>query len=107
SNAQGRIYGFKTFADYFTPRQLVTLSTLSDLVQESREKVLSDASITGMPVDGAALNTGGMGANAYADAVATYLVFTISKLADLANQLCRWEPVAECPRQLFGRQGIS
>ncbi len=107
SNAQGRIYGFKTFADYFTPRQLVALSTLSDLVQESREKVLSDASIAGIPADGAALNIGGMGANAYADAVATYLAFTISKLADLANQLCRWEPVAECPRQLFGRQGIS
>ena len=35
SNAQGRIYGFKTFADYFTCRQLTALMTFSDLVRRS------------------------------------------------------------------------
>ncbi len=45
SNAQGRIYGFKTFADYFTPRQLTALTTLSDLIQEVREKILTDAKV--------------------------------------------------------------
>lgn len=43
SNAQGRRYCFKTFSDYFTPRQLVALTTFSDLVAEAREKVLADA----------------------------------------------------------------
>ncbi len=32
-------YGMKTFADLFTPRQLVALGTFSDLVGEAREKV--------------------------------------------------------------------
>jgi hypothetical protein len=32
--------------------------------------------------------------------------FALSKLADLSNSLCMWEPIAECPRHLFGRQAI-
>ncbi len=44
SNAQGRRYGFHTFKDYFTPRQLVALTTFSDLVQEARALVLEHAS---------------------------------------------------------------
>jgi putative DNA methylase len=36
SNAQGRRYGFKTFADYFTARQLVALTTFTSLVEEAR-----------------------------------------------------------------------
>jgi adenine-specific DNA methylase len=40
-------------------------------------------------------------------AVQTLLAFMLGKQADLGNSLCRWEPVAECPRQLFGRQAIG
>jgi putative DNA methylase len=36
-------YGLKTFASLFTPRQLVALTTFSDLVGEARAKVLEDA----------------------------------------------------------------
>lgn len=107
SNAQGRIYGFKTFADYFTPRQLIALTTFSDLVQEAHQRVLTDATAAGLLNDARPLHAGGCGALAYADAVATYLAFTLNKLADIGNQLCRWEPVAECPRNLFGRQAIT
>ena len=32
---KGRRYGFRTFGDYFTPRQLVALTTFSDLVTEA------------------------------------------------------------------------
>ena len=42
SNAQGRRYGFRTFGDYFTPRQLVALTTFSDLVAEAVERVKQD-----------------------------------------------------------------
>jgi len=49
SNAQGRRYGFRTFGDYFTSRQLLALTTFSDLVQEARERVKRDASAAGMP----------------------------------------------------------
>jgi putative DNA methylase len=38
--------------------------------------------------------------------VVTYLAFLLDKLADLGNALNRWEPNAECPRQLFARQAI-
>jgi putative DNA methylase len=36
-------YGFDTYGDLFTSRQLVALTTFSDLVQEARERVLADA----------------------------------------------------------------
>ena len=75
SNAQGRRYGFRTFGDYFTDRQLVALTTFSDLVTEARERVLADAVSTGMPDDGAPLRDGGIGATAYAEAVGVYLAF--------------------------------
>ena len=29
------------------------------------------------------------------------LVLALGKLVDLANSICRWEPVAECPRNVF------
>jgi putative DNA methylase len=49
------LYGLKTYGDLFTPRQLVVLTTFSDLVQEARERVKRDAIAAGLPVDGEAL----------------------------------------------------
>lgn len=98
-------YGMREFSDLFTNRQLVALTTLSELVAEARSKVLEDALAAGIPA-GERLEDGGSGAEAYADAVATYLAFALDKLADLNNSLVRWEPKAQCPRQLFGRQSI-
>ena len=99
-------YGMAKWSDLFTPRQLVALTTFSDLVQEAREQVRRDALAVGVPGDGKTLRDGGVGATAYAEAVGVYLGFALSKQADLGNSLCRWEPVAQCPRQLFGRQAI-
>lgn len=101
-----QLYGMVKHRDLFTSRQLVAITTFSSLVQDAREKVLADSQQAGMPADGISLNNGGTGANAYADAVATYIAFILSKLTDISNQLCAWEPVAECPRHLFGRQAI-
>ena len=99
-------YGMNSFADLFTSRQLVALTTFSELIGEAREKVLKDAIVAGFLDDGKGLVVEGNGAQAYADAVAVYLSFALSKQADLANSLCSWEPVAQCPRHLFGRQAI-
>lgn len=99
-------YGMTKWSDLFTPRQLVALTTFCDLVQEARERVERDAIAAGLPADGQSLAVGGTGAAAHADAVAVYLAFALSKQADLGNSLCRWEPIAQCPRQLFGRQAI-
>lgn len=99
-------YGMHTFADLFTPRQLVALTTFSDLVQEARERVLDDACTAGIPDDGKGLNDGGTGATAYADAVVVYLGMGVSRLSDIGNSLCRWETSKTQVRNLFGRQAI-
>ena len=100
------MYGMPTWGDAFTPRQLVALTTFSNLVGEAMERVKQDASNADLPKDDCYLARGGFGATAYAEAVGVYLAFALSKQADLGNSLCRWEPIAQCPRQLFGRQAI-
>jgi putative DNA methylase len=67
---------------------------------------MKDALVAGLPDDDNRLSDGGRGASAYRDAVAVYLSFSLSKQADLGNSLCTWEPIAQCPRHLFGRQAI-
>ncbi|MBX7244991.1 MAG: DUF1156 domain-containing protein, partial [Candidatus Sumerlaeaceae bacterium] len=107
-------YGLSKFGDLFTPRQLVGLTTFSNLVQEAIEKCRQDALAAGMDDDPSSssgqasigLDAGGIGVAAYAQAVGVYLAFALDKMADLGNSLCRWEPIAQCPRQLFGRQAI-
>ena len=99
-------WGMTQWADLFTPRQLTALCTFSDLVSEAREQIREDARAAGMADDSVLLRDGGTGASAYAEAVSVYLAFAVSKLADLGNSLCAWEPNAECPRHLFARQAI-
>ncbi|MFH2055604.1 MAG: DUF1156 domain-containing protein, partial [bacterium] len=99
-------YGLKTFRDLFTSRQLVALTTFSDLVSEARESVLADARLTGMPDDGKGIEEGGKGATAYADAVATYLGFAVDKAADYWSGLCSWHTSGEKMRNTFARQAL-
>jgi putative DNA methylase len=107
SNAQGRIYGFRTFGDYFTPRQLVVLTTFSDLVHEARNKAIGDAKLAGMPDDGVSIAAGGKGATAYGDALAIYLGFVSDKVSDYWSSVCGWHSSGEKMRNTFGRQGIA
>jgi len=101
-------YGLTTFGDLFTPRQLSALTTFSDLLAELQVKVKSDAASTGWTDKGSiGLEKGGTGPTAYAEAIAVMLSFALDKFADLGNSLCGWEPIAQCPRHLFGRQAIS
>ena len=52
-NWPGRInvytYGLTKFSELFTNRQLVAMTTFSDLVGEARNKVLEDALAAGLP----------------------------------------------------------
>ncbi len=84
-------YGLTTFGDLFTPRQLVALTTFSDLVGEAREWIRQDAIGAGFHDDDSGLDTGGTGAKAYAEAVSVYLGFNISKMSDLSNALVDME----------------
>ena len=81
-------YGLTTWGDLFTPRQLVALTTFSDLVQEARERVHARRARRWLPDDVKPLRDGGAGATAYAEAVAVYLAFALSKQADLGISLC-------------------
>ncbi len=105
-NAQGRRYGYFQFSDYFTDRQLVTLTTLSDLVTEARSMVFEDALKRGI-AEGDRLNAGGTGAAAYADAVAVYLGFVVSKTLARNNVMCTWESGMDRLRGSFQRQAIT
>lgn len=100
------LYGLDTYGSLFTPRQLVALTTFSDLVGEAIAKCRADAVKAGLPDDNKGVDNGGLGAQAYAEAVGVYLALVLSKTADSINALCPWEPNAQCPRQLFGRQAI-
>ena len=99
-------YGMSKWSDLFAPRQLVTLATLSDLVDEARSRIRLDAIAAGMPDDGASLDAGGRGSKAYAEAISVYLSFNISKMSDLSNSLVTWKLDRGCPVHLFARQAV-
>ncbi|MBX6744460.1 MAG: DUF1156 domain-containing protein, partial [Acetobacteraceae bacterium] len=99
-------YGLTTFGDLFTDRQLVALTTFSDLVGEAMARIRADALAAGLPDDPTPLREGGTGATAYAEAVGVYLAMALSRLTDICNALCRWEVTKTQVRNLFGRQAI-
>ena len=101
-----QLYGLTKYGDLFTSRQLVALTTFSDLVSNVREKIQRDAITAGMKDDSVALRDGGNGALGYAEAAATYLSFAVDKCSDYWSALCSWHNSRELIRNTFGRQAI-
>ncbi len=101
-----RNFGLTTPRHLFTRRQLVALTTFADLIGDVHERVRKDAAACGLPGDSVPFHAGGTGAHAYADAVATYLSFAISRIADYGNSLASWMPKDGAIRNLFARQAI-
>jgi putative DNA methylase len=99
-------YGLKSWGDLFSNRQLVALTTFSDLIQEAREQVKRDAIKAGIPDDGLPLGKEGAGATAYADAIAVYLGCGTGKLSDYNSTICSWISGGQTMRNTFGRQAI-
>lgn len=98
-------YGLTRFSDLFTNRQLLALTTFSDLVIEARERVFKDALAAGTPA-GDRLECGGADAEAYADAVATYLGLALSRCTDYSSAICSWHAGRDTARNVFARQAI-
>jgi putative DNA methylase len=104
-------------SDLFTNRQLASLTTFSDMVAEAARKVRADfpeLQASCPPTHSSKEPVGGTpepseAAGKYASAVATYLGFAVSKAADLASNLCRWQSNAEHLKlaPVFSRQAIS
>ncbi len=103
-----QLYGMARHRDLFTPRQLLALTTFSDLVGEARERVLAHARNAGLPDDGKPLNDGATGATAYADAVAVYLAFAVARYTNACTTICTWNPgeKKEDIRFTFARQAL-
>ncbi len=99
-------YGLDEWSKLFTPRQLLALTTFSDLLAGVRQQVLGDASSTGIADDAVPLRSGGAAATARADAIVTYLAFAIDKCADYWSSICSWHNTGEKIRNTFGRQAI-
>ncbi|MDO9233261.1 MAG: DUF1156 domain-containing protein [Methylotenera sp.] len=96
-----RNFGLITPADLFTNRQLVALTTLSDLIKEVRLKVKSDvlkSNKQNVDLEEKAL--------AYADAISVYLTLSVNKVADRCSIVCGWDSSRDSIRNTFGRQAI-
>lgn len=91
-------YGMTKWSDLFTARQLVALTTFSDLIADLRERVQRDARTAGL--------TDGATPSGYADAVAVYLACAISRAADYWNTNATWEPGGGFVAHAFTRQAI-
>ncbi len=89
------MYGMPTWGDAFTPRQLVALTTFSDLVQEARERMKRDT-----------LASAATEATSYADAVSVYLAFAVSKMANIGSSIASWMSDRGAFRETFARQAI-
>jgi putative DNA methylase len=100
------LYGLTHFRHLFTLRQLVALTTFSDLVKEVRERAILDARAAGLANDGKSLDSGGLGARAYADAIAVYSALASSRAADAWSTIVSWRVSVEATRGTFARQAL-
>jgi putative DNA methylase len=99
-------YGLTTYGDLFTDRQLVALTTFSDLVSEACDRIRRDALDAGLSNDDCPLRDGGTGSTAYAEAVEVYLAFALSKVANIGSTVASWMNDRGAFRETFARQAI-
>lgn len=82
-------YGLDTFDKLFTNRQLVALTTFSELVAEVQAQVVADG-----------------GSEEYGQAVGVYLAFAVDRAADAWSSLVSWRNSVEASRNTFARQAL-
>lgn len=100
------IYGLNTFDKLFTNRQLTSLITFSDLIENVKQQIIEDAKKSSLSKSESSLAEGGDGANAYADALHIYLAFCIDRLADFSTRVSRWSVSNEKAMNCFSKQAI-
>ena len=82
------LYGMTKWGDLFTPRQMLTLVTLTRLVQKAG-KLIGHTTEKGM-----------------ADAIQTCLGLAVSRHADINASLAMWHNTRELITHVFGRQAL-
>ena len=83
-------YGFTEWHQLFTDRQLLVLTTFSELLADVRNQI----SLTAGDED-------------YADAICTYLAFAVGRLANSCSGFNLWQNLGDFVAQVFTRQAIS
>ncbi len=99
-------YGFTIWGDLFTQRQLVMLTTFSDLVAEVANRIRDDCASAGWAVGDKPLTDGGSGSAAYGEGVATYLAFLVDQVANHSSSNCGWNAPNTQMRSVFARQAL-
>ena len=99
-------FGITEYADLYTPRQLLLLTTLCDLIPNIQKKAYEDAIGAGMSGEDVSLKDGGNGALAYSQAISVYLALVIGKLANFQSTVCTWDNRNGNIRAAFTRQAI-
>ncbi len=89
------LYGMRKYTDIFTKRQLIALSTFSDMVKEVCKQIELDAH---------SINS--TQAEDYSKAVSTYIACGISQISRYSSSACTWNKTNENVAQTFGRQAI-
>jgi putative DNA methylase len=101
------LYGLTKWGDLFTQRQLVAVTTFSDLISEAEEKIRREAIASGMTDDTKGLSDNGKGATAYSQAVRVYLACVLNRLASYNNSICHWNMRGGSVGGIFSRQAIA
>lgn len=101
-----RPYGMDKFSKLYTSRQLLALSTYVDLINLAVEDCYKAALLAGMSGGDESLESGGVGAKAYAQSIGVYLSFSLGHISRYSSTICGWNKTNENVAQAFGRQAI-
>ncbi|MDD6486199.1 MAG: DUF1156 domain-containing protein [Spirochaetales bacterium] len=99
-------YGFDEWYKIFTPRQLTTLNTFSELIPAVINKIQEDAVKAGLEKNNTPIEKHGIGALAYSQAISVYLCFLIDQVVCHSSTACGWNAPNAQMRNTFGRQAI-
>lgn len=92
----GRGYGIAHWHELFSHRQLMALTTFSDLIQDVRDKVLYDIA-----------NDGESRSQEYADSIAVYMACLLDRMAYYGSSLTTWLPKDSALRDCMPRQALA
>ena len=82
-------YGITDWYELFTSRQLIALTTFSDLIADVRSQIAQDGAD-----------------DIYTDAVCTYLSFAVNRTAESGCSFTLWDTAGNSIMPAFGRQAI-
>ena len=85
----------KTFADLFTKRQLVALTTFSDLIKEIHSLIMKDALKVGMKDDGVGIEEGEWEQKPMQMQWLLIWVYPLDRLADYSSSISSWSSTRE------------